>query len=735
MIRFKVQAGVLTPVDSEDGVENDIGKKIATSLNAVTPGSGNYKTILEGLGNELSKGNYAYQDYVDDQTISEIENFYETASGIKPWDSKQGTSLEGFNPAFYAKQVPGEVKTWENASTAVSFGGKKIANLDITKRYPDLDSFLHADYTFVGAPSGRLGKPKSLETYTETLRPPTDAERQILRETLLGKSTDKPESLAEAATQNYIDKQGEQVFGALSADVLKQTLKEYGKATKQQEMSDILTGFGMPSVTSFKEDIKNSILGDVKSGGFMGFGSDKVSKNISEGLDRVFGGGSSVAYNWQKWFDETLAKRYEDISQVANPEDASKTYDIEKEFANSFIQNYLKPRFDNSKSISEFISYMDVDESDQNVLQTQLASNRLKELANRQAQTFINELGTQATQKEFDPNFYWNPELITGTDNTSKQAIYGEQKQNIQESWDSRNTDQVVKNGKTWSQLAYEYGINLEDKNDFARLHYAVIGKDKNYDPVADTYNRQDLASFIQGPLAEALQNEKNEFSNPVFLSFVTAEQKTQELLDKFGIKDLPEEYKKQLKELGYKSTDPAEELRSTLVGILSTDPAFEMRERIKQLNEQQIKPTQEKLGLGYIQRDSDEQVVAPEGGSKLYEIFKKAGYQGKEKEFYTDFFPDATEEDKNLSASDVGKASTTKGVQDLLGFSMPDFSDPFAAMASLDKMMADDSTKKKETYTPTRSRFFDYFPDEEDEGAPSYFNMGSSGGFGSLFG
>ena len=91
--------------------------------------------------------------------------------------------------------------------------------------------------------------------------------------------------------------------------------------------------------------------------------------------------------------------------------------------------------------------------------------------------------------------------------------------------------------------------------------------------------------------------------------------------------------------------------------------------------------------------------------------------------------------EDKNLSASDVGKASTAKGVQDLLGFSMPDFSDPFTAIGSLDAMMADDSTKQKETYTPKRSTFFDYFPDEEDEGAPSYFNIGSGGGFGSLFG
>jgi hypothetical protein len=55
--------------------------------------------------------------------------------------------------------------------------------------------------------------------------------------------------------------------------------------------------------------------------------------------------------------------------------------------------------------------------------------------------------------------------------------------------------------------------------------------------------------------------------------------------------------------------------------------------------------------------------------------------------------------------------------------------------MGSLDQMLGDDTTKKKETYTPKRSTFFDYFPDEKDEGAPSYFNMGSGGGFGSLFG
>jgi hypothetical protein len=737
MIRFETVNGLLKPVLPSEATSDEVtvADTIAQRLNGIQGPGENYKTLMQSLDQALQKNNSNSKDYIDEETIAAVENFYQKATGLTPWDSsKQGVALDKFDAKFYAKQVPTEVQTWKDASTAVSFGGRKIADIDITKKYADLDSFLHADYTFVGAPSGRLGKPKTLETYKETLRPPTDAERQILRETLLGKSTDKPDSLAEAATQNYIDKQGEQAFGALSADVLKQTLSEYSRALKEQEMSGMLQGMGMPSVNSLKEDIKNSILGDVGAGGYMGFGGNsKLGKGLSESLDRSLGIGSSVQYNWQQWFDETLAKRYETMSQIASPKDASKVYNIEKQFATSFVQDYLKPRFDTSKSIAEFISYMDVKEDEQNVLQTQLASSALKEFANKQAQSFINYLGSQATQKEFDPNFYWNPELITGTDNTSKQATYEQQKQNVQASWDSRNGGQVVKDGKTWSQLAYEYGIDLENKNDFARLHYAVIGKDKNYDPVADTYNRQDLAAFIQGPLADALQSQKASFGNPVFLDFVSAEQKAKEFVDKIDVANLPADLQEQLKGLGYNtSTDPAEEIKNALMGILSTDPAVEIRERIKQLNEQRIKPTQEKLGFGYIQRASDEKVEAPAGGSALFNVFKKAGYGGSESEFYNDFFPDATEEDKALTASEVKKASSTKGLQGLMGFSLPDFSDPFAAMGSLDKMLTDDTIKKKETYTPTRSKYFDYFSDEEDEGAPSFFG---GGGMSSLFG
>lgn len=740
MIRFNVVNGSLRPVLPADAPFSvtEAADKIAQRLNSIQGPGENYKTLMESLDRTLQENNSEVRNFIDDTTISEIEEFYTKATGLKPWDpTKQGADLNNFNATFYSKQVPDSVAKWNEASKAVSFAGKKIADVDITKKYADLDSFLHADYTFVGAPSGKLGKPKPLEQYTETLRAPTDQERQILREALLGTSTTKPQSLAELATQNYIDVQGERVFGALAADVIKQTTSEYARALKEQQMSDMLQGMGMPNVNNMKEDIKNSILGDIGTGGFLGFSSKSgTGKKLSDQLDKSLGIGSSVQYNWQKWFDETLAKRYEEMSNISTPGEAKETYELDKAFAKSFVEDYLRPRFDYSKSIAEFISYMDVKEDEQNVLQTQLASNALKDFSKNQAKAFINQLGGQPKQKEFDSDFYWNPELITGTDNTSKKALYEQQKQNVQSNWDERNSDKVVKDGKTWAQLAYEYGVNLEDKNDFARLHYSVIGKDNNYDPVADTYTRDDLAQFIQGDLATALANKKAEFGNPVFLDFVTAEQKAKSFVDTLDVANLPADLKQRLNDMGINEKfDPADQVKEGLLGILRTDPSIEIRERIKQLNEERIKPTQEKLGFGYIQRPEDDKPVSEAGESKLFKIFQTAGYNGSESDFYTEFFPNATEEDKNLSASDVSKATTAQGLQGLLGFSMPDFSDPFSAIGSLDSMLGEDSTKKKETYTPKRASFFDYFPDEEDEGAPSYFNMGSGGGFGSLFG
>jgi hypothetical protein len=87
------------------------------------------------------------------------------------------------------------------------------------------------------------------------------------------------------------------------------------------------------------------------------------------------------------------------------------------------------------------------------------------------------------------------------------------------------------------------------------------------------------------------------------------------------------------------------------------------------------------------------------------------------------------------MTGQTITQATSKQGLQSLMGFDMPDFSDPFAAIGSISSMLDDEKTKKAETYKPKRSTYFDFFEDEEDAGAPSYFKMGSSTGFGSLFG
>ena len=99
---------------------------------------------------------------------------------------------------------------------------------------------------------------KTLTPYTETLRAPTDLERQILRSALL----DAPQgelSWAKQTANNYVNQKGEETFGKLSADVLKQTINEYKAALQKEQAFSKLQGMGMTGVTDFKENIKNSI--------------------------------------------------------------------------------------------------------------------------------------------------------------------------------------------------------------------------------------------------------------------------------------------------------------------------------------------------------------------------------------------------------------------------------------------------------------------------------------------
>jgi len=153
---------------------------------------------------------------------------------------------------------------------------------------------------------------------------------------------------------------------------------------------------------------------------------------------------------------------------------------------------------------------MDVQANEENVLQTQTVSNKLKELATIKAESYIGNLGAQGALRYFDPEFYFNP-----TGNPNKRDAYSRQTQDVNTAWEKAktnpdtliNTDTEVsrEDGRTWGQLAYQYGIDLNNKDQFAKLHYETLGKTQNYDGASDTVTGDDLVNFIQGDLATAL--------------------------------------------------------------------------------------------------------------------------------------------------------------------------------------------------------------------------------------
>jgi hypothetical protein len=302
-------------------------------------------------------------------------------------------------------------------------------------------------------------------------------------------------------------------FGALTQDVLKQTIDEMKKAKAREQEMAMFKGFGAFSeISDINKELSNSILGDSGVGGVLSFmGGDKAQESLEKSLTEVTGvNTNNTIYNWQKWFDETLKTKYsKDYSKFepleekrdvikaftsektkgkvfdegkqeftedflnrsgftttqdlinflkkqetegqtildtikGDPGDNAKTVldpilstltktikDLDKEtdrsftlnyatdditndikidaqFARDFIDEYLIPRFDQSKSMDEFVEYLDVRQSEQNPFQTQDILNAAKLVADVRAQKYLDDV--KATPgRYFDSNFYFSP--------------------------------------------------------------------------------------------------------------------------------------------------------------------------------------------------------------------------------------------------------------------------------------------------------------------------------------
>jgi hypothetical protein len=722
------------------------------------------------------------------QTLERYYKAFYSTEKLEIWDSeKLGAKppYGAFDPNYYKIQNPTVSQQW---AAAVAND-----DIDITQRYGE-NGFYLQHYTNQGKAAGLRGNKAEVTAaanqYLE--KSPTDADLQAVRNLQLGIDTDTQTSrllnipqVADEwekakrddpywrtlAKENFLDVKkpdefvalfrlsdrpedqivrlnynanagygiteledalteavGEKAtvdvkrFGALTQNVLKDTIAEMKKAKAREQEISMFKGFGaFGEIVDINKELTNSILGDTGVGGVLSFmGGGKAQESLEKSLTKITGvNTNNTVYNWQKWFDETLKTKYDqDLELGYTVNEAEERVKIESAFAKEFINKYLIPRFDESRSMDEFVEYLDVRQSEQNPFQTQDIMNAAKLVADIRAQSYLDQL--KATPgRYFDSNFYFNP-----TGDRAREAAYAEQASSVNADWKAARAGDEY-----WKSQAYRFGVDVNDKDAFARMHFQVKGQGKGYDPADDILNASKVSDYIYTQILPALKEEALK-QGSVFGQFITPEEFADEMLRGLDPNDKTT-WDEVLKRYGLENfKGDIAELKEYVKEALRTGSAQEIRENIKYLNEKRQKPTQERLGVTYIERPEDYKDQQAKPQTELYRTFQSAGFQGTEDEFYENFFPDMDRSEQTLLTKS-GKDSALKT------FGL-DFSDPFASLGTIESFF--DSDKDKETTTersePKTNSYFRIAMGEDEDELTTKSKSGESilGEFTSMF-
>ena len=706
---------------------------------------------------------------IDDKLKSTLENNFKASylnEKLETWDgSKLGAkpAYGDFDAAYYAKQNPELKAKWESY--------KANDDVDVINRYGENGYYLQ-HYTQQGRSLGLRGNATeataAANQYLE--KKPTDKELQAVRDLQLGADIDtqttrllavpeinsqyekalagdaywtdlgkknlldpkKPDEFAALfrLSQRPEDKQiafsrninagygvteledaintavGEKGvvdvkrFGALAQNVLQDTIDEMKKARSRESMLSYMNEMGdMKEILNIGKTLSTDIMGDSGIGGVLAFNDQSGVKqeSLEKSLQNLSGVNNLVTYNWQQWFDNSLKEKYsKDIELGYTTEQAKENVQIDGAFAKDFIEKYLNPRFNQAKSMEEFVDYLDVQSKEQNPFQTQDLLNATKLVADLKAQTYLDQIQKE-NDRGFNSAFYFNP-----TGDKSRQQSYADQAKSVQADWEA-----AKKGDSYWASQAYRFGVDVNDKDAFARMHFQVKGQGQGYDAAEDILNASKVTDEIYKNILPAL-NKEVITQGSVFGQFITPESFADQMTKGLDPGDSAkwDEVLKINGLTGFKGT--LDELKAEIAGSIQGSSAEDIRTRIEELNKQGEKPTQENLGITYIQRDSDYTNKSAPADTQLYQTFKKAGYKGTEDEFYTNFFPDTDRSEQAF----LTKAGSTEGLQMASGLTSKD---PFEALTSVSSMFGDDDTDTPFTTTSGTTK---------KTSSPSYFNL-----------
>ena len=777
-----------------------------------------FDTVTSKLDEFVKKG-WLTQDEANKtrQTLKDNYGTYyikERIPGIWNPDTDGGLRdpLGMFKSDYYLKEygdTTGLKKSWEDATKLGNPNSPYDPDndLDVTARYGTLDNYAHYHYSTEGKASGLRAQEAEVaeeaEAYKNTV---TDEEMNIIRDKMLGltgtdeygrvvewgedildPNSDETASLLESTVGSIFgekDLEQQDKFATLAQSILLKSVNQLNKEeskTKNINLFKSLPGFS--EIYGANKELANSILGDSGIGGYlnlMGKNTKQMQESLEGDFEKITGITNHVAeYNWQKWLDETI-EEYKNMETIegkrvdseGNPIEYDLTTDENKLFVQDFIDDYISPRFNKSKSMSEFISYLDVqDEDKQNIFQTQTAMNALKQLAEVRAKAYFTELSksTGATAA-FDYKFYMDPTTrLDGLQGPNKEYVapasivqrYENQKGIVQGDWAKAKQNPNTKADGTysWGQLAYMYGLDINDEEQFAKLHFQVKGLKNAFEGAADVVDGNTVNDWLTNTLLPLVEEEKISLKDAAFMQFVTPKEFAMAMLEGIDPIENKEEWQKVLGKIGLDDVESSlEEVQKYIEEAFETGEALVIREGIKHLNETKQKINQKNLGVDYIQRDPVAILGNPgdiEVGSQewrelldkydidgdfdydqarnallniedidkpttniLFSIYRNQGYGGTEEEFMQEFFPDATTEDL-VDLDFLGKAM--QGDLDFKKFD-PEIggNDPFATMLQFEDYLGstedpyflkdeddDDELKNEASY-------FDFFPEED---------------------
>ena len=705
---------------------------------------------------------------IDDKLKSTLENNFKASyltEKLQAWDGdKLGAkpAYGDFDPSYYVKQNPDLKARWE--------AYKANDDVDVINRYGE-NGFYLQHYTQQGKPAGLRGNAAETTAVANQYleKKPTDKDLQSVRDLQLSADTDtqsarllaipeiktqyenalagdtywtslgkknlldpkkpdefaalfrlsqRPEDKAVAFNRNInagygvtqledainvaVGEKGivdVKKFGALAQNVLKDTIDEMKKARSKESMMSYLGQMGdMKEILDLGKTLSTEIMGDSGIGGVLAFNDQSGVKqeSLEKSLQKLSGVNNLTTYNWQQWFDTSLKEKYnKDLELGYTTEQASENVSIDGNFAKDFIETYLNPRFNHSKSMEEFVDYLDVQSKEQNPFQTQDLLNATKLVADLKAKTYLDAIQKE-NDRGFDSSFYFNP-----TGDKSREQAYTDQAKNVQADWEA-----AQKGDAYWAAQAYRFGVNVTDKDAFARMHFQVKGQGQGYDAAEDILNAGKVTDEIYKNILPAL-NKEVLTQGSVFGQFITPESFADQMTKGLNPGDSAkwDEVLKINGLTGFKGT--LDELKAEIANSIQGSSAEDIRTRIQELNKQGDKPTQENLGITYIQRDSDYTNTSKPADTQLYQTFKKAGYKGTEDEFYTNFFPDVNKDEQTF----LTKAGSTSGLQltDKLNTK-----DPFEAFSSIGGLLGEDdegtpfTTSSGTTKKNTSSSYFD---------------------------